>query len=384
MQKKSPKHRLAGFFGGVLLLFVTMTVVLVASEFLVRVVAPQQPMILRDDIWQPVDSLGWSHRPDVATSINTGEGSVRVFTDHRGYRVSATGPVEADRSVLLLGDSFMAALQVEYEESLAGLMERGLEDALRERVAVRNTGVGAWDPPHYLMKIRRALDREPADAVVVAVYLGNDVVSERWERFEPRDPVPRPAFSIPRSVSRSAWIEGVARPADFHFRRFSHLYLLARGQLLELRMRLGLTSIYFPAEFLAPEAGSPRWDVTAEILEDIANEARSRDTPILFFLIPAHFQVIPADLERHIRAFQLDTLDVRIDQPNELLGTRMRERGLHVLDVTGPLRTAAESGQRPYGQTDTHFSAIGHQVTWEAIKEEVARLLTDQSTGRAP
>lgn len=375
MSSDNNSPRKTGWFASVLLLLVSVVTVFLLSEGAVRVLAPQQPMILRGDIWHPVDSLGWSHRPNVATTINTGEGTVQVFTDHRGYRVSSSGPVEAERSVLLLGDSFMAALQVEYEDSVAGLMEDGLREALGEPVAVRNTGVGAWDPPHYLIKIRRALDRNPADAVLVAVYLGNDVVAEPVDIFNPRHPTPRPRFSIPWSISPADWLVGVAAPIDFQLRQISHLYLLARSQLVEARMRLGLSSIYFPEEYLASEADSERWDVTANILEDIAREAAARDTPILFFLIPSHFQVIAADLDRHIRAFQLDTMNIRIDQPNELLGTRMRERGLPVLDVTFALRRAAAEGYRPYGQVDTHFNEIGHRVTWEAIREEVLQIL---------
>lgn len=375
MSSDANNPRKTGWLASVLLLLLSVGFVLLLSEGAVRLLAPQQPMILRGDIWQPVDSLGWSHRPNVATTINTGEGTVQVFTDHRGYRVSSSGPVEAARSVLLLGDSFMAALQVEYENSLAGLMERGLREAFGEPVAIRNTGVGAWDPPHYRLKIRRALDREPADLVVVAVYLGNDVVVEPVDSFNPRHPTPRPQFAIPSSLSPADWIIGVAAPIDFQLRQVSHLYLLARSQLVELRMRLGLSSIHFPEEFLASEADSPRWDVTANILEDVAREAEAREIPVLFFLIPAHFQVIQEDLDRHVRAFRLDTLNISIDQPNELLATRMRERDLSVLDVTPALRRAAAEGHRPYGVVDTHFNEIGHRVTWEAIQQKVVQLL---------
>src|SRR5207248_4215317 len=35
------------------------------GEMLVRIVAPQQLIVKRPDIWQPVDTLGWNHRPDV-------------------------------------------------------------------------------------------------------------------------------------------------------------------------------------------------------------------------------------------------------------------------------------------------------------------------------
>src|SRR5438093_849000 len=93
------------------------------GELAVRFVAPQQLIVKRPDIWQPADTLGWTRRPNVNTTINTGERTVRVITDHDGFRVGGAGRVESKRRILLLGDSFMEALQVEYEQSLARLLE---------------------------------------------------------------------------------------------------------------------------------------------------------------------------------------------------------------------------------------------------------------------
>src|SRR5437879_3707351 len=123
----------------------------VRGAALLRRVWPQQLAIKRPDICQAVETLGWAHRPNVNTTINTGERTVRVITDRDGLRVGLRGRVEGKRHVLLLGDSFMEALQVEYEQSVAGLLEARLTSRLGEPVAVRNGGVGGWDPPQYLM-----------------------------------------------------------------------------------------------------------------------------------------------------------------------------------------------------------------------------------------
>src|SRR3989442_7554034 len=112
-----------------LLLGSTMAALLL-GEVVVRIVAPQQLIILRPDIWMPVDSVGLTFRPFVHSTINTGERPGHVVTDSQGFRVSAGGRPSARTRVLLIGDSFMAALQVEYEQSLAGLLEKGLKARL--------------------------------------------------------------------------------------------------------------------------------------------------------------------------------------------------------------------------------------------------------------
>src|SRR5213593_2383758 len=153
----------------VTLLCVSLGVACALGELLVRLVAPQQLILTHPEIWQPVDTLGWAHRPHVNTTINRGEGTVRVITDRDGYRVGRGARVEARRRILLLGDSYMEALQVEYEQSFAGLLEARLAERLGEPDAIRNPGVSGWDPSQYLIEARRDIGREPFDLVLVSV-----------------------------------------------------------------------------------------------------------------------------------------------------------------------------------------------------------------------
>jgi len=145
--------------------------------------------------------------------------------------------------------------------------------------------------------------------------------------------------------------------------------------MVTLRMKLGLSTIYFPREYLAAEAHSPRWDNTANILAEIEDVASSHGVPTLFVLIPPQFQVDHKILDRHIRAFAIEPTKIRIDQPNELLGRRLRNRGMRVMDLTPMLREAVTDGVKPYGKVDSHFSAEGHALAWSVIKSEVVALL---------
>ncbi len=104
----------------------SLLVTLLFAELAIRLIAPQQLIQIRPDIWQPVDSIGWARRPNVSTTINTGERTVDIHTDRDGFRVGANGRTEAERQVLLLGDSFMEALQVQHEQSFAALLEERL------------------------------------------------------------------------------------------------------------------------------------------------------------------------------------------------------------------------------------------------------------------
>jgi len=356
--------RLRGALVNSVMLCTSLGLAYLVGEVSVRILAPQQLIVKRPDIWQPVDTLGWIHRPDVTTTINTGERTVHVFTDGDGFRVGRAGRVESKRRVLLLGDSFMEALQVEYEQSLAGLLEARLGTRLGETVAVRNTGVGGWDPPQYLMEARRELARERFDVVLVSVYLGNDVVTRRVERYAPGPPVDAPfhRLRLPRHITYAELVDAVFYPINDFLKARSHLFILVKKQASTLRMRLGLTAEYFPEELLRREANSSRWTVTAQICRDIRDLALARGAATVFVLIPAPFQVDTAAFYRALKGFKIDAAAVDLEQPERLLSGAMGAYRLDVVDVLPDFRRAERGGSHLYGTVDPHLSPEGHDL----------------------
>ena len=372
-------HRTAGLWGlglNLLLACVSLCVAFGMGEGLVRLVAPQQLILKRPDIWQPIDTLGWVHRPGVNTTINTGEGTVRLITDRDGYRVGPAGRIDGKKRILLLGDSFMEALQVEYERSFAGLLETRLAQRLGEPVAVRNTGVGGWDPPQYLVAERRALARERFDLVLVAVYLGNDVVPRRIERFAPRAPVEVHPLRWPRRLDASELIDAVLYPINDFFEVRSQLFIFVKTRAEAMRARLGLTAEEFPIDLLRREADSPRWSVTGEICRDIREAARAHGVPVLFVLVPAPYQVDSADFAQALRQFEIEPGAVDLEQPNHLLAEVLRRYRLTILDALPEFRREANTGAHLYGRVDRHLSPEGHDVLERLVEPAVAASLS--------
>jgi hypothetical protein len=374
------RSRLRDTVANVAVLCVSLGVACALGELLVRAVAPQQLILTHPEIWQPVDTLGWAHRPDVNTTINRGEGTVRVITDRDGYRVGRGARVEARRRILLLGDSYMEALQVEYEQSFAGLLEARLAERIGEPVAIRNPGVSGWDPSQYLTEARRDIGREPFDLVLVSVFLGNDVVPKRIES-PPLVPAEVHAFRMPRRLTYGELIDAVLYPVNDFLAAHSHLYVFLKQRTAVLRMRAGLTTEYFPEDLLRSKAGAPDWSVTAQILRDIRDLGAARNIPTLFFLIPAPYQTDTAAFRRALRGFKVDPAAVDLDQPNRLLTEAMHALGLDVLDVLADFRRAEASGSRLYGSVDLHLSPEGHDLLERLVEPEVVARLSRPTRG---
>ncbi len=371
--------RVRGALINVALMSVSVLLAALVGEAAVRLAAPQQLVRVRPDVWMPADTFGWTHRPNLNTTFNTGEGAVRIFTDHEGYRVSAAGRVEAERSILVLGDSYMAAFQVEYEESVPGRLEAGLANAGLP-VSVRNTGVTSWDPPHYLMRARHALARERFDMTLVFVYLGNDIVPSRTDAYRPRVPVGNRRLRLPRRVSRREFVNSLLYPVDEFLKANSHMYVMAKNASKVLLMRTGLTARVDPVELRVSEAEAPRWTVTADILSDIAAESARYGTPTLFVLIPTAYQVNRQEFEDYLRGFGIDESVLDIDQPNRIMRSKLAERGLEFVDTKEALRAAHEAGEKVHGRVDPHFSAGGHAVVARMLEP----ILLERLGGETP
>lgn len=347
---------------------------LLAGELLVRWAAPQQLVLIRPDLWRPADTVGWTHRAGVDTRVNTGERTVRFVTDERGFRVAPSGRPDGDLDVLLLGDSFMAALQVEHSRSFAGIVERELSQLLDRPVAVHNAAVGGWDALHYLLRGRQLLERGDYDLTIVSVYLGNDLVHARTDAFDPRHPEERSGLRLPSEATADELVDALARPANDWLEVRSHLFVLSKNALRSVLMRLGLTARYIPEELRRDRADDPAWDLTARILAELDDVSRSRGVPALFALAPSDYQVDPELLRRHARALGVDPSLLDAEQPNHLLGSRLRERGLRTVDLLPALR-AADEGAELYGEVDPHFSPAGHRAMWRALREPLVELL---------
>ena len=362
-------------FGYGALLGVSLLVAFIIAEITVRLAMPQQLIQIRPDLWQPVDTLGWRRLPSANVAINTGERAVTVMSDSESFRIGKAGRKEAPTSVLLIGDSFVEALQVEYEQSTAHLLEEELSRTLGKPVVVRSDGVAGWSPNHYLIETRRQLARARYALVVVAVFVGNDAVPRRIDEFPRRAYVERKHFRLPRALSWSEFVNAFLGPINDGLETRSHFFILLKNQLANVRMKLGITADYFPVEYRRDEATSARWGVTAGLLRDIDRAAKARGVPTLFVLIPERFQVYADEFDRYITGFGIDSATVDVEQPTRLLRTAMQAESLRVIDALPQFREAMKTRPRLFGRVDQHLSPEGHVVLAAVVAPEAARLL---------
>jgi lysophospholipase L1-like esterase len=355
---------------------VSLLLALALLEGAVRLFLPQQLLRFHPEIWVPEENgLGHGLRPNLDTRVNTGEREVRFRTDALGHRVGADDEEPADLHVLALGDSFLEAMAVPYEDTMTARIGRELGAALGLRVRVVNTGVSGTSPNRYLREEEIELARRPYDAVLVFLFLGNDILHRRVGFQPPRQPTPHQALHLPRSLSAREWVDGVAHPLWTELRERSQLAVLLKDRLLGVLVRMGITDHSFPTVFLRASADSPRFRLTAEVCADIDRQARERGIPALFVLLPPDYVVDPELGRDFARGSGLDWEEVDLDQPARLLGERFAELGLRFLDLTPALRRLRAQGEALYGRVDRHLNPRGHAAVAEAVAPSLLELL---------
>jgi hypothetical protein len=367
---QGPRNRAAAIVATLALLVASITLSLFLAEGVVRLVAPQALILIRPDVWMPADGVGWKNRPNVDTHLNTGERDVHWRTDAQGFRTGAVRAATADVNIVALGDSFLAAEQVEDEDTMVRLLESRLASRSGRSVRLWNTGVAGWDPNQYRIELQHLLETSRPDGVLVFVYLGNDIIDRVVASYPSRQPDERHHFRWPRSLALREWVEAWGYPINDSLEVRSHLFIFARTRLKYLLMRLSMTPYTFPETLLARNVAIPAWSTTAGILKDMGEDAAGRGIPTLFVLIPSEDEADPAEARRTAEGLGVPPHSYDLDQPHLRLGEEMASRGLSVFDATPALRAAtARATPDVYGHVDNHLGKAGHRVMAAAMEE---------------
>ncbi len=368
----------------VMVIGLSLLVTVFMLEIIVRLFFPQQLVLVRPDIWIPTDDgRGYQHQPNLDTVINTGERDVHLFTDEQGYRIGETLPLtDPDIRILALGDSFLAALQVNYENTMTALLENQLAAELGQTVRIVNTGIGGYNPNHYLIIACQELTRMRYDMVVAFIYAGNDVVDSRVNAYPPRSSHIK-TLRLPRSLDREELSDAIFYPINNFLEANSHLFILLRRAGNLFFSRIGLTPYYVSNAILTSFSDSPAWANIAEIMAAVQVEAQQYNIPVVFVLIPTVYQVDEVMFDWYQTAFDLAEVNIDLNQPATRLTEELAKQGILLYDSTIALREAYTNNiDDLFGNYDQHLGINGHRVIAEYLQPLLLRMLETSTTSR--
>jgi hypothetical protein len=316
----------------------------------------------------------------------------REFTTHvqisplglRDRRAAYDKPPGTFR-IVLLGDSFVEAVQVQQWEGVAERLEAELNRGSPRPVEVINAGVAAYGTGQELLLLEQEAYKYQPDLVLVLFFVGNDVANNNY-RLELWDNslklALKPYFDLDRQGSLRlipgpppAPRTGVAQA----LRDCCLLYnVIETGVFNKLEQNYNTEQLDAIGGVRAPLRGlyevepQDEWDRAWRISEALLARLRDRSTelgaPLVIAGAPEWRTLAPEEWRREVASPRLDRGQLKIEAPTDRLGTIANGLGVPYVDLLPAFQAAAAAAAGPYYYDfDKHWTAAGHAVAARAI-----------------
>lgn len=362
------RHRAVGFIA----VIISLCFGLVLCEVLLRYAFPQTLGVwrqTRDGIILLVPS----------SNVYLQKFKTQVRTNTLGFR-DVEHDLENNKGnyrILLLGDSFMEALQVEFEESFPHLLEVELNKQLSCPIEVINASVSGWgtdDAVTYLS--RKGMSLHP-NLVLFATTLHNDVSDNLEERYHVRDG----ELLQPKPVTEDSLIRHLNLEIRSYLVSHSHVYQLVYQSWKSFGVaKAGGRLTEHVVELMRNEPGAKvkgGWWITQRLFEEANRLTLHGDAHMAVFPIPLVYQVDDRAYAELLAAYHLSGEQFDPHRPQVTLFQILQEEGIPGVDIFPEFirHMQASGGQPLYIRGDGHWNQAGHLAAASAVSRQLADII---------
>ena len=306
---------------------------------------------------------GWKRTQEYSSLIEINSKGLR------GPEVDYAKPPGEFR-ILILGDSFTFAEQVNQHETYAHRLEERLNgNPVGTRFRVLNAGSNGWTTANQLVFLAEEGVKYAPDLVVVAFYAGNDA-SDNYRRVATIREAERADLAL-RGVDA---FEGPRR-----ILRRSTLYTVVETGVLA---KLPWWSSTPPDTGMrrAPrtlQEAQEAWSITASLLHRARQVAESQGGKLAVVVIPSASQVAAGPRSKEPDADDEEDVDVTVEgfeDPQASMAELAARLQLPMLDLLPPFRRqATRSRERLFYRVNAHWTAAGHALAARELHEFLSR-----------
>ena len=338
--------------------------------------------------------LGWKLKPGVSGEWN-GEGAsfVQVNKDGLRDREHAKAKPPNTLRVAVLGDSFTEAIHVPIEQTFWSKLERKLGncDAVkgRKKVEVINFGVQGYGTAQQLMMLRKKVWDYSPDIVVLAFFIGNDVINNspqlEYDHYRPffvydasGKLVPDMSFrNLPPIARNERAVSFVDRMPSFWVNNSRILQVIKKVDLDRKKRQLsGDFTALSSKNFNAPQDAvwKDAWRVTEGLIVTMRNEVVQKKADFLVVTIGDPIQVGRDVKMRKDFTTQNNIQDLFYpDRRLEKLGAR---EGFRVLNLAEQFQGYTEKYQVCAHGFENSVPCGGH---WNELGHRLASILINRN-----
>jgi len=344
----------------------------------------------------------WEYDERLGTRLIPGKEGWWTQEDHEflvPVKINALGLRDRERTwekpagtsrVLLVGDSYIEALQVPVEDALGPLLEARLK-AKGAAVEVINAGVSGYGTAGELLWFRDIGRRFEPDLVLLAFYPGNDVKNN--------SPVLEkalvPEYGADGSAARIVGKKSTASRKGLLGRSAAYMYLrkliltrqpalasllVRAGVMRPSAIRAGDVVDDVPVDYWVyanppPAEWTQAWRYTERNLDDFRAAVLERGSRFAVVVVTARDQ-IDTESWQAVRAIYPRLADGGwdLDRPTARVLEWCQDRGVACLSLVPAFRIARDSGaDRLHFTHDGHWTAAGHRLASEAVAQFIER-----------
>lgn len=242
--------------------------------------------------------------------------------------------------VAFMGDSFVEAAQVVFEDSFVGLLAR---DAARH-AEVRNHGVASYSPVLHRLQWMHSVESWRPTHVFLMLY-DNDFADDAMYA----------AGAVRGPDGEITAVPGTGRNWATRFGRASYLARFLRSTWLRWQWNRRVTRNGGLADGYRPRIPDSMPDLTASEIRKLAADVRATGATFVLTAVP-----LPREVHERYRTEGRPVC-------SDVCGAWARTNGIAFIDLQAPFDGAVETGDGPFFQKDIHFTPRGHQVVADAI-----------------
>lgn len=394
------------------LVLVGLIVGLVIVEVGLRIVGYAYPEFYVSD-----GRRGYSLRPNIEGWYRKeGESYVRINSQGlRDREHTKEKPANTFR-IAVLGDSFVEALQVPFEQSFAYLLQKQLQTcgAVAGRtVEVINFGVSGYGTAQEFITLRHEVWQYSPDLVLLAVTTNNDI-SDNSRALKKTDQIPYFVWRDDKLVEDDSFLQtrsfqskhsalgrlgGWFRDHLRFVQAIQHAAFAIRVMRAERAAEkaaakepsnlpqkapnttadeLGVDSMVYrsPTDSVWQDA----WRVTESLIKTMQLEVEGRHAAFLVLTLSNPPQVLPSAAARQAFLQRIGATD--LFYPDNRIAEFCRREGIAVATLAPPMQQYAESNSimlHGFGKDlgNGHWNVTGHQLAAQLAADEVCKLLSN-------
>ena len=312
-------------------------------------------------LFMPDDRMGYRLRPGISTRYATPEFDNDLTINPQGVRDDrAIGPKQPnERRVVVLGDSFVFAVQVPFADTFGEQLERGLNASASSHFwRVINGGVQGYGPVEEWLFYRDIASAFDPDLVLIVVSVANDAI----EAFDAKEKLALGRVPDGTQIQRS-------QTAFRQVVRSSMVLQLFRLRADQLRARAFASTAERPlAGYLEhpPPFVTEGLAAASRAFGNIAAQAEASGAHVVFVLMPARFQAHDEDFRRVSEIAKRNGNALVRHAATERFTRALAPLGEPILDLL-PVFESLDDPPAYYFVQNAHLNARGHRVAADAI-----------------